>query len=588
MSNLKINNYQILSKILNQGRLEEFFFSVQSYIKGDEKPDPVIYNLIGIYFYKKREFENSIEYFDKSLKEKKVYQVLANKASSFIALKLYSNALDIYEELILINDKIPAGYIGKSNVYLLLEDINKSELALKDGLKVIKNNFELTYSLAKLKFIKKDVLEAITLFKSCVSISGKQSDLLNRIALCYEEIDDTDEAIKYYLNSLSINESHIDTLYNLGNLYRALGNFKKAKTVYENILDKFPYAHEIHRYYSIVHKYTSPKDTHLVKMISIIQSENFIKNESKYHQIYFALSKAYEDIGNYEESVNYLIKGNALRRKTVRFNNFDIASKHFETQKNIFKDLNFKKNTGSKSNLPIFIVGMPRSGTTLVEQIISSHSEVYSGGEMIFISQAIKKFFPETDLIKFNNQVKDKIQYCAGEMADFYISKVMHKIKNNEKYITDKLPNNFTFIGFIKCMFPNAKIIYCKRNAKANCMSIYKNYFPDNGIWFAYDISELKKFYKLHLDYMNLWMEIFPGEIYTLNYEDLVNKQEIESRKLIDYCDLKWEESCLRFYENTAKVSTLSTSQVRNPIYKSSLSQFDYYKKLLPKLFEGL
>lgn len=588
MKVIRKNNYQILTEFLNNNKLEEFFFSVKDYIQGLTKSDPVIYNLIGIYYYKKKEYPKSIEFFNKSLAEKKVYQVLANKASSFVAQKNYAESLEIYNEMIFMNKKIPAGYIGKSNMYYFLHNFEESENILKEGLKIISNNFELTYSLAKLNFLQKNFIESIALFEKCISITGEQSDLLNRIGLCYEELDDIEAAMKSYLNSLKLNEYHIDTLYNLGNLYRSLGKFFEAKEVYDKILNKYPYSHEIYRYYSIVHKYTSAEDPHLIKMLDLIKSEKFKQNEKSFHQVYYALSKAYEDLKEYEKSVEYLKKGNVIRRKTVNFNNIQIARNHFDVHKEIFKNLKLPEINNSKTILPIFIVGMPRSGTTLVEQIISSHSNVYSGGEMVFVSQAIKKFFPETDLNKFKKEVINNINLYSKDMANFYLSKIQNKIKSKEKFITDKLPNNFVFIGFIKHMFPQAKIIYCKRDAKANCMSIYKNYFPDNGIWFAYDQNELKKFYHLHLSYMDLWKNIFADEIYTIHYEDLINNQKVESEKLINFCNLEWENNCLKFYENKARVSTLSTSQVRNPIYKSSLKQYDNFTKYLPELFNGL
>ena len=229
---------------------------------------------------------------------------------------------------------------------------------------------------------------------------------------------------------------------------------------------------------------------------------------------------------------------------------------------------------------------MPRSGTTLVEQIISSHSKVNSGGELIYISEAIKKFFPEKNLSIFKDNVINNLQKSSLKMSEFYLDKVKTKLKDKKNHLTDKLPNNFTFIGFIKFMFPKSKIIYCKRNKSANCLSIYKNYFPDNGIWFAYEPEELKSFYDLHINYMEFWKKIFPNTIYTLNYESLVNNQVIETKKLIEYCELDWEDSCLKFYENKSKVSTLSTAQVRNPIYNNSIDLYKNYKNFIPELFD--
>lgn len=582
----KNNNIKILSNILNKGNLEQFFFAAQDYITEKIEANPAINNLIGIYFYKKKNYNKSIEFFDKSINEKKIYEVIANKTASLVALKEFEKAQELYNELILLNPKIPAAYIGLSNIFLLKEDYSASENILLKGLKLNKNNFELSYTLARLYYHVKSYEKAIQFFNVCIEITGAQSDLLNRLALCLEEVDQIENALKQYEKSLSINHYHIDTAFNYGNLLRSLGKFNEAKEIYQKIILKYPFAHESHRYFSIIHKYQDENDKHLVQMLNIIKHENFLKKEESLHQIYFALSKAFEDLKNYKESTKYLKKGNLIRRQSTSFNNIEIARNQFETQKNIFANLNLPKTNGSDSTLPIFILGMPRSGTTLVEQIISSHSKVNSGGELIYISEAIKKFFPEKNLSIFKDNVINNLQKSSLKMSEFYLDKVKTKLKDKKNHLTDKLPNNFTFIGFIKFMFPKSKIIYCKRNKSANCLSIYKNYFPDNGIWFAYEPEELKSFYDLHINYMEFWKKIFPNTIYTLNYESLVNNQVIETKKLIEYCELDWEDSCLKFYENKSKVSTLSTAQVRNPIYNNSIDLYKNYKNFIPELFD--
>jgi len=152
--------------------------------------------------------------------------------------------------------------------------------------------------------------------------------------------------------------------------------------------------------------------------------------------------------------------------------------------------------------------------------------------------------------------------------------------KFNEKYITDKAPLNFRWIGFIKLLFPNAKIIHCKRDPKNNCLSMFKNLF-EGGLNFTYDQEDLVKYYQMYDTLMKFWNDKYPGEIFNISYEKLISDDEEEIKKLIKYCGLDWEESCLSFHKNKTPIKTMSTAQARNPIYKTSLNAFDKFKSYL-------
>ena len=268
-----------------------------------------------------------------------------------------------------------------------------------------------------------------------------------------------------------------------------------------------------------------------------------------------------------------------MRKKAYKYN---IAKDKelFLNIKKIFKDIDFKKFNNSQKDNIIFILGMPRSGTSLVEQIISSHSEVFGAGELPILSNIIKEKFIENEQL-INNKINSSFnELSILETLKLNYLKYIEYFNFNEKYITDKAPLNFRWIGFIKIFFPNAKIIHCTRDPKNNCLSMFKNLF-EGGLPFTYDEDDIVKYYKLYQDLMKFWHERFGESILNIKYEDMVEDNEIEIKRIINFCELNWEDSCLKFYNNKTPIKTMSTAQARQPIYKSSVKSFDKYREFL-------
>jgi hypothetical protein len=230
---------------------------------------------------------------------------------------------------------------------------------------------------------------------------------------------------------------------------------------------------------------------------------------------------------------------------------------------------------------------MPRSGTTLCEQILSSHSEVFGGGELqsfIEISEiGSTTNVSDKSLRDYKDKISKLTQENLKEKIRDYINK-LQKIDPVHKFVTDKMPHNFVLIGFIKILFPKARIIYCKRNKMDNCFSLFAHKFIDKSHGYCYNQKTLSKYYDLHSELMKYWQEIFQDEIYVLNHENLINDQEKYSREIIKYCGLKWEPACLEFYKTKREVQTASNEQVREPINKKSLSAWKKYEKILEPL----
>ncbi|MDA9798054.1 sulfotransferase [Luminiphilus sp.] len=228
--------------------------------------------------------------------------------------------------------------------------------------------------------------------------------------------------------------------------------------------------------------------------------------------------------------------------------------------------------------MPIFIVGMPRSGTTLVEQIISSHSQVTGAGELSFADQfgaAIANGLSEANdesLLNFRGKYLNKLQ----------------NVSNGNLIVTDKMPQNFRYIGLLAAAFPEAKIVHVKRNSAAVCWANYKQYFRSKNIGYCYAIDDVLSYYKLYENLMEFWAKRLSKRIYNLDYELLTVNQESETRQLIEYLGLDWDENCLSPQNNTRSVATASTLQVRQKVYQGSSEQWKKYEPFLNGAFDGL
>jgi Tfp pilus assembly protein PilF len=301
----------------------------------------------------------------------------------------------------------------------------------------------------------------------------------------------------------------------------------------------------------------------------------------------FALAKSFEDIGRYDEAFDYLLAGNAARRKTFEYSTAE-AKAHFEEMKAIFDAPLFEQagDVGFGDRTPVFILGMPRSGTTLVEQILASHPDVFGPGELPALQAVANETFALPGS-PFPAAVRNADAKAFGSAGRAYVDRLRGFSKDAAR-ITDKMPGNFMLIGLIRLILPEATVIHCVRDAPATCLSIFKTYFRTQGHLYGYDLEELADYYKLYTDLMAHWHSVLPGFVHDVRYEALVADQEQQSRKLVELCGLPWDDRCLAFHKAERPVRTASAAQVRQPMYDSSLELWRRYEKGLQPLLERL
>ena len=423
--------------------------------------------------------------------------------------------------------------------------------------------------------------QAVKCFEWAIAYSPNYAEAHNNLGSAFQELKQFENAKKEFEKAVYINANYAQAFHNLGILCEIINLPKEAIIHYEKSIEINPEFAEAYRNLSKIKKYKK-KDPQIPQILSLYSSDKI--NLADKARLGFALAYINEDLGNNDEYFKYLNEGNRLRKDEINYSFEDSKNFHsiitnlFESDQPIIKKPS-KKTLDIK---PIFIVGMPRSGTTLVEQIISSHNAVHGAGELLNFRNILTPILDN----HLNENRKSFLTEDFISIREEYINSLI-SLKTEEKIITDKMPMNFRLLGFILSAIPEAKVVHVKRDPMATCWSNYNHYFTA-GNGFSFDQKDLAEFYNLYLEIMDLWHELFPNKIYDLCYEDLTTNQEEETRNLLEYCDLAWDKKCLDFHKNKRGVLTASSAQVRKKIYQGSSEAWKEYEKYLKPMIKGL
>jgi len=418
--------------------------------------------------------------------------------------------------------------------------------------------------------------EAVPCLNRALEINPDYPKALNNLGCALLAISQNEQAVNCFERALELNPDYAEASNNLGSVLIDLGRGHDAIACFEKAIALNPGYTEAHRQLTNLITF-SENDPHMSAMLELYGSEA-ISDHQRMH-LAFGLFKASEDMGQLEQAFDYLSRGNQLKK--------ELSGYQIETDQALFKRIKsaFSMSQSAQhlappacKKSPLFIVGMPRSGTTLIEQILASHSTVHGAGEVDTLSNAINS-------IHWNefSVAPDQLQALRS-----YYLEWLHHLEIDETCVTDKTTINFRWIGFILQAMPEARIIHIKRDARATCWSNFRHYFEADGINFGNDLADISEYYRLYADLMAFWEQRFPGRIHTVEYERLTENQEEETRKLLEYCGLDWEALCLDFHRNKRAVATASNKQVRQKMYQGSSEAWRKYEGWLQPMLSNL
>ena len=392
----------------------------------------------------------------------------------------------------------------------------------------------------------------------------------------------TQEAIEAYEQCLKLRPTHVGALIGIGHVLKAVGRYHEAVASYDACIRQAPDFGET--YWSLANLKTYRFDDATVAEMERRVAGPGLTAQSEANFL-FALGKAYEDRADYERAWHYYSSGNAKQRAEVNYDPVQTESMNDRLVRVFSADfLRSHRGSGEADPAPIFIVGLPRSGSTLLEQILASHSQVEGTSELPYLGRVATWLNRNrADGINYPEAVRELQASNFQSLARDYLSCARMHRRSGAPHFIDKNPNNFPNIGFLSLILPNAKVIDARRHPLDACLSCYRQLFA-KGQAFTYDLTEIGEYYLQYQRMMDHWHEVLPGRVLTVQYEEVVADFESQVRRLLEFCGLPWEEACLRFYESERPVRTPSSEQVRQPIYDRSVGHWRHFAGHLDEL----
>ncbi|MCG8637473.1 MAG: tetratricopeptide repeat protein [Desulfobacterales bacterium] len=518
------------------------------------KPDFVTaYKNLGVVLHRTGQIDRAIGIYEKALSIKPDYaDVYSNLANSLVAKEQMEEAIETYGKALSINP-------GCADTY---------------------NNLGVTFKDAG------QLEKAVEAFNKAIGLKPDFAEAYNNLGNVYGELNLSQKAVQSFEKAVSINPGYHEPVCNLGVELRKLGLVDEAVRCFEKSLALKPDYVEamVHLVRSVT--YDECDDT--IAGMEALYSRTSLPDGQKV-LLGFSLGKVFEDLNNFEKAFAYINEANRLKRSSYAYSidedreRIRIITDSFDTS---FFDA--YRQCGHHDSTPVFILGMPRSGTSLLEQILASHSMVFGAGELKDFSIAANRI----EWVHSENRKKGYIPIrgkSGFEAAGVeYINRI-RTLSTDAKFITDKMPHNFLNIGLIKACLPDARIIHCIREPMDTCFSIFKNDFSEKGSHrYACSQEELGEYYRLYTGLMSHWRDVLPGSVYDVRYEDLVSDLEGQSRALLEFIGLPWEKGCLDFHKTRRRVSTASAVQVRRPVYRDSIGLWKRYEQYLEPLMSRL
>lgn len=468
--------------------------------------------------------------------------------------------------------------IAVSHHYQQQSDFDQMLYTAKRATESDPDNVDAAFRYAECLLYCGDIQNTLAVMDQLHAQAAKNPELLTRIAEFYSHCSRHKDALKFYQQAKNLQPDNVNFLYNLAAAHIANGNMQTAEDLLNRVIYLKPDDYDAWQNRSTLRKQTV--DNNHVKNLKFVK-QRLSQHDKGQMPVCFALAKELEDLEQYEASFEYLQEGNARRKNSI---SYDVAADEAVMQKiaDVFGgDKLEAPHTSCSTQRPVFVLGLPRSGTTLVDRIISSHSQADSLGESNALAFAVMRAAAgkkgnSTDKLAL---VEQTAKMDLASMGEFYTA-ATQSISADATRLVDKTPLNFLYLGLIHLAMPGAKIIHLRRNPVDSCYAMYKTLFR-MGYPFTYSLQDVGRYYIAYHRLMAHWRELIPNAFLDVDYEKLVNNQEAETRRILQYLDLDWEDNCLEFHKHRGAAATASAAQVRQPIYRSSVGRWKSYQQQL-------
>jgi tetratricopeptide (TPR) repeat protein len=583
---------------------------------------PQALNNVGIVHYERDEFDDAVAHYRRAIARAPSYaEAHSNLGNALGAQQKYDDALTAYRQARQLR---PAYVEAINNMGTVLRNMGRAAeaeatyrqaLALKPDDPSVLNNLALalkeaerfdeasalltrslsldpgraktpTY-LALVRLDQKLIAEAEAAAQRGLALAPDDPEALNAMGLVRFEQQKSDEALALHRRAVELKPDFADAHNNIGNILKENGDLAAARAAFERAVELDP--REAGHYFNLADaKKFTEGDAHLAAMEHRVRNLDGLSAIAR-SRLDFALAKAYDDLGRYDEAFASMREGNTLKRGRIDYDEAGTLGL-FDRIRSTFDPgvLDAGTRPGYASPLPVFVVGMPRSGTTLVEQILASHPAAHGAGELADFNVLVDRMagsrgnafcYPEDSPALTTDQLR--------ALGQAYVEGLRRRAPGAER-VTDKMPGNFLFLGLIHLALPGARIIHVLRDPRDTCLSCYSKLFTAEQN-FSYDLGELGRYYRKYVELMAHWRDVLPeGRMLEIRYEDVIADLEGSARRIVDYCGLDWDPRCIAFHKSQRPVRTASAAQVRRPIYQTSLGRWRAYEPHLAPLLAEL
>lgn len=513
--------------------------------------------------------------------------LVSNIGNVLMAQGEYEKALNWLNKSVELDPDNAATHCNLGNTFRSLGESRKAVAAYKHAIELNPRQSNYCLNLGGVLIELEELDEAVECFNQVLKLNPEDQKAYMGLGKARNAQGNLDQAVASYQKAISIDPANAKCYSELGGAYGDHGETDKAISALQKALEIDPKLISVYPELTRNKKFIEP-DADVKAMESLFSMKEI--TDTKKSDLAFSLGKAYEDLGEFDKSMEFVIRAARLKRNSFDYS-IEKSSKKFDRIKQVFSADFFSEyaDVGDPDRTPIFVLGMPRSGTSLVEQILASHPAVFGAGELNNITTVYQSLDKSIDDPKSNAFPEALIGLGPDDFASLgkqYVASI-REYSAQAAFIVDKMPHNFLHIGFIRAILPNARIIHCTREPLDNCLSLFKTGFH-KGQLYSYDQCELGQYYKLYLELMDYWKTTLPGFIHDLNYEELVNHQEEQTKRLLQYCELPWDDACMNFHKTRRKIKTASNAQVIRPIYQNSVKLWTRYENYLKPLISSL